>query len=453
VNGEAVEIHSPEKAISLGIGMIHQHFMLMDNLSVLQNIIVGREPRRGLFIDSAAARKAISALVSEYGLDVDLDAKVYQISVGQKQRVEILKALYRGAKILIMDEPTAVLTPQEVDGLLVILRKLADQGCAIVFITHKLREIMMVSDRVTVMRKGEVTGVVRTADTNARELAHMMVGRDIETRLPRGIFSPGQSVLELSSVNAINVRGVRMLKDVSFAVRGGEIVGIAGVEGNGQTELIESVTGMMNIESGDIRMGGVSIRKTNVRKRRESGMSHIPEDRLKVGTAKDLSIMDNMILNRYYRKPYCRLGVMNRTMLRGFANKLCKRFDVAMSDVGYSLGTLSGGNMQKVVLAREIETEPQLFVAAQPTRGVDIGAIEFIHAEILALRDAGRAVLLISAELDEILALSDRILVLYEGEIVGEFDAASVDEKTLGLYMTGAKRQEKGGALREKTVR
>lgn len=441
VNGELVKINSPLEAIALGIGMVHQHFMLMPNLSVLQNIILGSAPQKGLFIDTAAATEKITQIMKDHSLEVDLNAKVYQLSVGQKQRVEILKSLYRDAKILIMDEPTAVLTPQEVDGLLEVLRRLAKQGCAIIFITHKLKEIMATASHITVMRRGVVTGNVDTCDTNITQLAEMMVGRQIIDYLPREDFHPGDAVLRVNKLAYTNARGVKKLRDVSFSVRAGEIVGIAGVEGNGQTELVEVISGMAQQEAGTILLEGKEIQKLSVRKRREAGISHIAEDRLKVATAKDCSIEENLIMNRYYQKPYCSHGVMNKRKLRDFSEKLCQDFGIKVPDSTYLLKTLSGGNMQKVVLAREIETRPKLLLAAQPTRGVDIGAIEFLHSQILKLRDNGCAVLLVSTEMDEILALADRVLVIYEGEIVGQFDVKDADEYTLGMYMTGAKRQ------------
>ena len=440
--GQEVQIHSPNQAISMGIGMVHQHFMLMLNLSVLQNIILGNEPVKHGFIDTAAAREKIQKIMDEYDLHVDLDEPIYQLSVGQRQRVEIIKALYRDAKVLIMDEPTAVLTPQETDNLILVLKKLRDEGNTIIFITHKLREVMALTDKVIVMRKGVVTGSLRTKDADMDTLSNLMVGREVNLDIPREEFSPGEEVLSVKDLKVRNKKGVYALKGISLRVRKGEIVGIAGVEGNGQTELVECISGMLKPESGQILLKGQDITRAPIRKRREAGMSHIPEDRLKVGTAKTCSIFDNLIMNRYYRPPYARCGVMNIKKLTDFAEKLCVDQQVKTPDSSYLLSTLSGGNMQKVVFAREMEVDPDLLVAAQPTRGIDIGAIESIWHRIIEARDSGKAVLLVSAELDEVLSLSDRVLVMYEGEIMAELPRGEATEATVAAYMTGAKRQE-----------
>ena len=441
-----VSIPSPNAAIELGVGMVHQHFMLMPNLSVLQNIILGNAPKKGLFIDEGNARQKICEIMEKYSLPIDLDAKIYQLSVGEKQRVEIIKALYRGAKLLILDEPTAVLTPQETDALMDVLRRLRDQGCSIIFITHKLREVLAITDRVTVMRKGVVTGSMATKDATAKSLSTLIVGREVELKIPRKPYQPGEVTLSCKDLFALNRRGLPALKGLSFDVRAGEIVGIAGVEGNGQSELIETITGLFPLESGQIFFCGKPIEKESVRRRRELGMAHIPEDRLKVGLAKSCTIRDNLILNRYYQAPYSRAGVLHNNRLHEFSERLCHEFGVKTPDSDYALGTLSGGNMQKVVLAREIESLEKLLIAAQPTRGVDIGAIEYIHTQLIRLRDEGKAILLVSAELDEILSLSDRILVMYEGQIVAEFASGETDEKRIGLYMTGAGSSEGGAA-------
>ena len=384
--------------------------------------------------------------MEKYSLPIDLDAKIYQLSVGEKQRVEIIKALYRGAKLLILDEPTAVLTPQETDALMDVLRRLRDQGCSIIFITHKLREVLAITDRVTVMRKGVVTGSMATKDATAKSLSTLIVGREVELKIPRKPYQPGEVTLSCKDLFALNRRGLPALKGLSFDVRAGEIVGIAGVEGNGQSELIETITGLFPLESGQIFFCGKPIEKESVRRRRELGMAHIPEDRLKVGLAKSCTIRDNLILNRYYQAPYSRAGVLHNNRLHEFSERLCHEFGVKTPDSDYALGTLSGGNMQKVVLAREIESLEKLLIAAQPTRGVDIGAIEYIHTQLIRLRDEGKAILLVSAELDEILSLSDRILVMYEGQIVAEFASGETDEKRIGLYMTGAGSSEGGAA-------
>ncbi len=440
--GREVRIQSPNQAISMGIGMVHQHFMLMPNLTVLQNIILGKEPEKKGFIDTAAAREKIRKIMEAYDLQVDLDERVYQLSVGQKQRVEIVKALYREARILIMDEPTAVLTPQETDKLILVLQKLRDEGTAIIFITHKLREVMALTDKVIVMRKGVVTGTLMTRDADMDMLSNLMVGREVNLDIPRADIAPGEEVLAVKDLKVRNKKGLFALRGISFQVRKGEVVGIAGVEGNGQTELIECIAGMLRPEEGQVFLNGADITRMPIRRRREAGLSHIPEDRLKVGSAKTCSIRDNLIMNRYYRKPYASHGVMDNRKLLELSEKLCQDFQIKTPDSTYLLSTLSGGNMQKVVFAREMEMDPELLVAAQPTRGVDIGAIESIWHRILEARDAGKAVLLVSAELDEVLSLADRVLVMYEGEIMAELPRAEATESAVAVYMTGAKRQE-----------
>lgn len=446
--GKEVRIPSPNMAIKLGIGMVHQHFMLMPNLSVLQNIILGSTPTKHGLIDEKTAKEKIQKIMDTYDLQVNLDEKVYQLSVGEKQRVEIIKSLYREAKVLIMDEPTAVLTPQETDKLLEVMKQLKEQGCAIIFITHKLREVMAITDKIVVMRKGVVTGSLATSEANTDGLSGMMVGRKVDLNIPRGEYKPRETVLEVENLHALNQRGIPALNGVSFKIARGEIVGVAGVEGNGQTELIEVISGMLNPTDGKVILKGEDVTARNVRQRRENGMAHIPEDRLKMGSATNCTIRDNLILNRYYQKPYCKGGILDSKKLEDMSEKLCVDFGVKTPDSTYKLGTLSGGNMQKVVFAREMEANPDLLIAAQPTRGVDIGAIESIHHKIVEVRDSDRGVLLVSAELDEILSLSDRILVMYEGEIVAEFKRGEADERTIGTYMTGAKRQ--GGDGNEK---
>ena len=442
--GKEVRIQSPNQAISMGIGMVHQHFMLMINLTVLQNIILGNEPVKGGFIDTAAAREKINKIMDEYDLHVNLDEHIYQLSVGQRQRVEIIKALYREAKVLIMDEPTAVLTPQETDRLIVVLKKLRDEGKTIIFITHKLREVLALTDKVIVMRKGVVTGTLMTKDADVDTMSNLMVGREVDLNIPRGDIAPGAEVLAVKDLKVRNKKGLYALKGINLNVRKGEIVGIAGVEGNGQTELIECISGMLKPESGQVFLNGEDVTRMPIRKRREAGMSHIPEDRLKVGTAKTCSIRDNLIMNRYYRKPYAKSGVMDSQKLMELSEQMCVDYQIKTPDSTYLLSTLSGGNMQKVVFAREMEVNPELLLAAQPTRGIDIGAIESIWHRIVEARDAGKAVLLVSAELDEVLSLADRVLVMYEGEIMAELPRAEATEATVAVYMTGAKRQ--GGA-------
>ncbi len=438
--GKETAIHSPEEAIRLQIGMVHQHFMLMPNLTVLQNIILGHVPKRFGFIDRRKAAEEIEGIMSAYDLSVDLGARIDQLSVGQKQRVEIVKSLYRGARIFVLDEPTAVLTPSEIDKLMEILARLKQQGCSIVFITHKLNEVMQITDNITVMRKGIVTGRVAKVDTTPSELSQLMVGREVDLKIKVTPYSPGKEVLRLSNVCALSRRGLPALGGVSLSVHEGEIVGIAGVEGNGQTELVDVVAGMAPVKSGEIRFCGRRIDSLSVRRRRDLGMSHIPEDRLRVGVAKSCTIKDNLVLNRYYQKPFCRTGILDGAKLGVFAEQLCGAYQVKTPDAGYRLGTLSGGNMQKVIFAREAEVNADLMIAAQPTRGIDIGSIEYIHNQIAKLRDSGKAILLVSAELEEVMSLSDRILVIYEGQIVAQFRRGEATRHEIGMYMLGSKR-------------
>jgi simple sugar transport system ATP-binding protein len=442
--GKETRISSPHSAIRQGIGMVHQHYMLMPNLTVLQNIILGRVPQKLLLIDERKAKEKINEIIGSFDLQIDVNARISQLSVGQKQRVEIIKSLYRNAKILILDEPTAVLTPSEIDKLMGILRELKKQGKTIIFITHKLREVLAVTDNLTVMRKGIVTGRLVTKETNTHELSRLMVGHDIDLNVPMDAYTPGEEILRVRNLCVYNQRNLKAVKDVSFSIRTNEIVGIAGVEGNGQTELIEALFGMTKAESGSIEFIGKKINKLPVRHRREAGMAHIPEDRLKMGLSKTCTIHDNLILNSYYRKPYCIAGVLDNNKLSAMTEKLCSEYQIKTPDPKFKLATLSGGNMQKVVFAREVDADPRLLIAAQPTRGIDIGAIEYIHHKIGELRDRGKAILLISAELDEIMSLSDRILVMYEGNIVAEFQRGEADQQTIGMYMMGARRQEMG---------
>ena len=440
--GKECSIGSPQDAIDLGIGMIHQHFMLMPNQTVLRNIILGCTPKKGIVIDEKAAKKEIEEIMSMYGMRVPLNAKICDISVGEKQRVEILKALYRKVRILILDEPTAVLTPAETDALLDTMQKLKAQGCTIVFITHKLKEVLAATDRVTVMRKGVVTGEGQTKDMTVRKLSELIVGREVNFEIPLKEYCPGDVVLEMENVSTSPISGRMPISKISMTVRQGEIVGIAGVEGNGQTDLIEAIAGMREIKEGSIGLCGKELNGLNIRERCDSGLSHIPEDRLKTGTSKVCTISENLMLKRYYKKPFSKAGILNQKAIDTFSDEMCRRFAVKTPDATYELSTLSGGNMQKVVIAREFDSEPELMLASQPTRGVDIGAIEYIHGQIAELRNNNKSVLLVSAELDEVMALSDRILVMYEGEIVAEFARNEADEYEIGEYMLGAKRQE-----------
>ena len=438
VRGEPVSIRDAHDAIALRIGMVHQHFMLSPSLTVLENIVLGRVPGRLGIVNRAAALRSVREVGSRYGLDVALNARVRDLSVGAMQRVEILKALYRGAQILILDEPTAVLIPAEVDQLFDILRHLAHQGCTVVFISHKLKEVLRISDRVSVMRGGRVVGEVETAATDEQELARLMVGRDVIFRVSKDAATPGAPILRVSGLAAEDNRRLPAIRGVDFDVRAGEIVGIAGVEGNGQTELAEVLTGLRLATGGSIRLRESDITRASTRRRHRLGIGHIPEDRLTTGTDLESTIAENLVLNRYYRRPLSRWGILNMSSIRAFATGLVGRFNVVAPRVDAPIKELSGGNIQKAILARVLNDEPVLLIAAQPTRGVDVGAIEYIHSEIIRLRDEGNGVLLISAELDEIIGLSDRILVMFEGAIVGEVAGTEASEHALGMLMTGA---------------
>ena len=441
VFGKEVRINSPKDAIALGIGMVHQHFMLAPSLSVVQNIIMGRAPMKGPFIDLKTAKARVGEILEKDSFHLDLDAKVYQLSIGQMQRVEIVKALYRGAKILIFDEPTAVLTPQEVEELIRMMKRLKEEGCSIIIITHKLKEVMEATDTITIMRKGIVTGVVRTAETNETELANLMVGREVNLKIPKADTSGRkEKVLQVKDLEVYNERGQRAVKKLSLSVREGEILGVCGVEGNGQSELVNALTGLTPAAGGSVKVRGRELWRASVRARRQNRMSHIPEDRIAVGGARSCTIQENLLMDRYYEKEYCRHGVLRQTDMREHAEKLIRDFSIKVPDPGYALGTLSGGNMQKVVLARELDADPDILIAAQPTRGVDIGAIEYIRRQLVSLRDNGKAILLVSAELEEIMTLSDRIVVMFEGEIVGVFRPGETTEEELGLYMAGLRR-------------
>ncbi|HXT35337.1 MAG TPA: ABC transporter ATP-binding protein [Chloroflexota bacterium] len=440
LDGKPTAIANPHVAIAHGIGMVHQHFMLLQSLTVAENIVLGIEPTRNLILTDVARARALTRELSErYGLRVDPDAVVRDISVGLRQRVEILKALARGARILILDEPTAVLTPQETTELFGILKDLVAGGMTVVFISHKLNEVMRVSNRVTVMRGGKKVGTVETRETSPRELARMMIGRDYLPTVTKTEARPGDPVLEVIGVHAADDRGLPAVRGVDLLVRSGEIVGIAGVEGNGQSELVEALTGLRPITAGRVMLDGRDIARLSPRRRREAGMAAVPEDRLKHGVAAAASIKDNLAMSRYYRAPLTSGPFLLPHRMAAYAWDLVRRSDVRTRDISLPVSSLSGGNMQKLVVARELGLAPKLLIAAQPTRGVDIGAIEAIHQRIVAARDRGAAVLLVSAELSEVLALSDRIAVLYEGRITGIFEAGAVSEEELGLYMLGIK--------------
>jgi ABC-type uncharacterized transport system ATPase subunit len=441
VNGKTVNFSSPGDAIDQGIGMVHQHFMLIPPLTVAENVILGKEPSHRGFVDIERANQIVRDLSDQYGLKVDPTAKVETLGVGIEQRIEIIKVLYRGAEILILDEPTAVLTPQEVDELFEILRSLKNQGKTIIFITHKLQEVMAISDMVTVMRRGKVVGRVATKDISRSEIATMMVGREVLFRVERGQAHPGVDVLNVQNLSALNNKRLPVLRGVSFTIRQGEILGIAGVEGNGQTELVEVLTGLRKAEQGEVYLDGTEITNFPPQLIREQGIGHIPEDRHRRGLVLDYTVAQNMILGIHYRPPFVkRLGffdAINFAPIKEKATRLIAEFDVRPPDQENLAGNLSGGNQQKVIVAREFDQNPKLLVAAQPTRGLDVGSTEFIHQRLIQARDAGKAVLLISADLEEILSLSDRIAVIYEGQIVGILDPEEATEERLGLMMTG----------------
>ena len=444
-DGQVVSIKNPNDANDLGIGMVHQHFKLVEVFSVLDNIILGVEPTKGPFLKKDEARKKVVALSEKYGLKVDPDAMVEDITVGMQQRTEILKMLYRDNEILIFDEPTAVLTPQEIDELMEIMRGLRAEGKSILFITHKLNEIMAVADRCTVLRKGRYIGTVDVAHTTKEELSKMMVGRDVDFVVHKDPAKPGDVVLDVKDLTvASKVHKNNAVKNVSFQVRAGEIVCIAGIDGNGQSELVYGLTGIEPVVSGAITFKGQDITSAPIRKRSVSGISHIPEDRHKYGLVLDYTLEDNMVLQRYFEPEFVRAGFMKRKAIRSYAERLIEQYDIRSGQGPITIArSMSGGNQQKAIVAREIDKDPELLIAVQPTRGLDVGAIEHIHSQIVAQRDAGKAVLLVSLELDEVMALSDRILVMYEGEIVGELDPKTTTVEEMGLYMSGAKREGK----------
>jgi general nucleoside transport system ATP-binding protein len=435
VDGQERQIDSPEDAIAAGIGMVHQHFMLVEPFTVLENLLLGAEGGLTLAEGASRARKEIAELEREYGLEVDLDARVADLPVGVQQRVEILKALFRGARILVLDEPTGVLTPQEADHLFRILRNLRDQGRTVVLITHKLREIMAVTDAVSVMRRGEMVAHRRTADTSTEELAELMVGRKVLLRVDKRPARPGEPVLEVTDLVVRDLAGVTRIKGISFAVRAGEIVGIAGVAGNGQSELLEALAGIRPIAGGRIAVKGRAI--DEVAHARARGLGHVPEDRLRMGLVPEFAAYENAILGYQIDPDYCRHGFLDKGGIVGTCLRWMRGYDVRPGDALLKARSFSGGNQQKLVLARELEHDPDLLLVGQPTRGVDIGAIEFIHKRLIAMRDAGKAVLLVSVELDEILSLADRILVMFDGTITGELMPEDADERRIGCLMAG----------------
>ena len=443
-DGQVVKINNPNDATALHIGMVHQHFKLVECFTVLDNIILGAEPMSGPVVDRKTARQRVLELSERYGLKVDPDAKIEDISVGMQQRVEILKMLYRDNDILIFDEPTAVLTPQEIDELMEIMRSFKKEGKSILFITHKLAEIKAVADRCSVLRKGRYMGTVEVADTSVEEMSRLMVGRDVELVTHKQEKLPGKTILKVEGMTVPSrVHSNNAVKNASLEVRQGEVVCLAGIEGNGQTEFVYALTGLEKMSAGKITLNGTDISKASIRQRSRLGMSHIPEDRHKHGMVLDYSLENNMVLQRYWEPAFQRLGFIRKKAVRAYSDRLIEQYDVRSGQGSVTIArSMSGGNQQKAIVAREIDRDPQLLIAVQPTRGLDVGAIEYIHKQIIAQRDAGKAVLLVSLELDEVMNLSDRILVMYEGEIVGEFDPKTTDVQTLGLYMAGAKRND-----------
>lgn len=444
VRGKDVKITNPNIANDLGIGMVHQHFKLVHNFTVTENIILGMEKTKNFTVDIKTAADRIKKLSDNYGLSVDPYAKIEDITVGMQQRVEILKMLYRDADILIFDEPTAVLTPQEIKELMQIIKRLIAEGKSIIIITHKLKEIKAAADRCTVLRKGKGIGTVEVADTSEEQMAELMVGRAVTFKVPKAEANPGEVILDIQNLKVKNPNGTKGIKDLSLQVKAGEILGVAGIEGNGQTELIQAITGLMPCRKGSIKLNGEELTTLPIRQRTESGIGHIPEDRHKHGLVLDYTLADNMVLQTYYQEPYSKGGVLKHDVINKHADKLIEEFDVRSGQGGKTqVRSMSGGNQQKAIIAREVDRSPALLIAAQPTRGLDVGAIEYIHKRLIEERDKGKAVLLLSLELDEVLNVSDRIAVMYEGEIVGIVDADETDENELGLMMAGS--GSKGG--------
>ena len=445
-NGQTVKINDPNDATALGIGMVHQHFKLVEVFSVLDNIILGAETTKCGFLQKKEARRKVEELSKRYGLHVDLDAKVEDITVGMQQRTEILKMLYRDNEILIFDEPTAVLTPQEIDELMAIMKNLTAEGKSILFISHKLNEIMAVADRVTVLRKGRYVGTVNTCDTNKQELSNMMVGRPVQLQVVKEPAQPKDPVLRVRHMCVASHQHKRdAVHDVSLEVRAGEIVCIAGIDGNGQTEFVQGLTGLDKITGGTVELCGKNITHTSIRRRGEN-MSHIPEDRHKHGLILDFTLEQNMVLQRYLEPQFQKAGFIKNAAVREYAQHLIEQYDVRSGQGPVTIArSMSGGNQQKAIIAREVDRDKSLIVAVQPTRGLDVGAIEYIHSQLVAERDRGKAVLLVSLELDEVMSLSDRILVMYEGQLVGQLNPKTTTVAELGLYMSGAKRDDMGG--------
>lgn len=449
VNGNLVKMSTPNDAIKLGIGMVHQHFMLVHNFTVAENIVLGSEPKKGVKLDIKKAIKHVEELSKKYGFAINPNDVIEDISVGQQQKVEILKALYRGAEILILDEPTAVLTPQEIEELRVIIRNLIKEGKSVILITHKLKEVMSMSDRVTIVRRGKVTGTVNTKDTSIDQLAELMVGRKVNLVVDKNAANIKGEVLKVENLIANDHRGLPAVDGVSLVVNGGEILGIAGVDGNGQSEFIEVLTGLRKPKSGSIELKGKSIYNKNPKEIIDAGVGHIPEDRHKRGLILKYSLFENSIMGIHKDKPFSKGIVMNYKAIKEHCNKLIEEFDVRTPNNEIMAASLSGGNQQKLIAAREISKDPELLIASQPTRGLDVGAIEYIHKRLVAERDKGKAVLLVSLELDEIMALSDRIAVMYDGKVVAILDRKDATEQKLGILMAGGSLEDVVGEVKK----
>lgn len=440
VNGKPVQIDSPKHAIELGIGMVHQHFMLVQPFTVTENIILGMEPVKGAVVDVKSAKNKVIEISEKYGMQVDPDAKIEDISVGMQQRVEILKVLYRGANTLILDEPTASLTPQEIKELIEIIDHLVADGKSVILITHKLKEIKATADYCTIIRQGKYIKTVKVDDVSEKELAAMMVGRDLEFKVDKKPLEPGEKVIDIKNIHAKDYRGVEILKGLNLNVRRGEIVGLAGVDGNGQTELVEILTGLMKGESGQVIMNGENVFNATPKEVFDKGISSIPADRQKHGLVLEFSVAENLILQNFEREPYSKRGILQKNVISEHAKELIGKFDIRPQDcVNKAAGKLSGGNQQKAIIAREVTNDKDLLIAVNPTRGLDVGAIEFVHKYIVEQRNKNKAVLLVSFELDEIMSLSDRIEVIFDGQITGSVAGDAADENTLGLMMAGGK--------------
>ena len=443
-DGQEVKIKNPNDANDLGIGMVHQHFKLVEDFTVLENIVLGMETTKHGVLKMEDARKKVMELSERYNLSIDPDSKIEDITVGMQQRVEILKMLYRDNEVLIFDEPTAVLTAAEIDELLNIMKNLIGEGKSIIFITHKLNEIKRAADRCTVLRKGKYIGTVEVAETSKEELSRMMVGRDVSFEVDKSPSNPGNVILEVKNLSVKSKTSQKsLLNNVSFKVRAGEILSIAGIEGNGQSELVYAITGLMKSNGGEIILNGKNIENESIRNRTLTGMGHIPEDRHKHGLVLDYTLAENMILQTDFKEPFQKNGFLQNNEIEKYSDRLIKQFDVRSGQGSDTVArSMSGGNQQKAIIAREIDRDPMLLVAVQPTRGLDVGAIEYIHKQLVNERDEGRAVLMVSLELDEVMNVSDRILVIYEGELVGEFKPEEITVEELGLYMSGSKRRE-----------